>query len=217
MGSQSSVAIDQNKYGAYGPSVAVLLYCCPRLRDPEFAPFLLRCRARLAAAMMQTFGGHCCRAGIIREADYFRKGPEFEAWMAEVKHVEHVSSMTKWDLKEYVGHTWGDRHSFSRQTDIAPELLFFGWVDAVRSCILVVLVRYFQSFMEDYNTATMKSEKYYDLEKWCAPIHRPPPTRRLRASLPPSHSPHAAPTVCRRPSPSAAHRSGKGTCGGFAH
>jgi hypothetical protein len=60
--------------------------------------------------------------GIIRAADMFVKGPEFECWLREVKHVNDCSRR---DQQEH-----------------------------------------FKDFMEDFNTATMPHEKYYDLERW---------------------------------------------------
>ena len=62
--------------------------------------------------------------GIVREADYFRKTREFEAWCAEVKKLPAFTGAKR------------------------------------------ELIELFLEYAEDYNTATMPHEKYYDLDKW---------------------------------------------------
>jgi len=62
--------------------------------------------------------------GILRELDIFTKGPEFQAWLGEVKNISR-EALTRGQEKKY-----------------------------------------FKEYMEDFNTATFPSEKYYDLDRW---------------------------------------------------
>ena len=69
------------------------------------------------------------------------------------------------------GATWG-KYGIIRDGDMhEKQEEFLAWLSEVKgvpqeACGQRELKEYFSSFCEDYNTATMPSEKYYNLHKW---------------------------------------------------
>lgn len=75
---------------------------------------------KVVGAVTEQFGKY----GVLTDQDLYRKRPEFQAWLWEVKKIpfESVGSMEE--------------------------------------------KRHFKDFIEDHNTATFPSKKFYDLETW---------------------------------------------------
>lgn len=70
---------------------------------------------------------------------------------------------------------WG-AYGILRDSDMhTKQEEFYAWLSEVKGVAMDMCSRreiadYFSSYVEDYNTATMPSEKYYDMRKWCASV-----------------------------------------------
>ncbi|KAL5994491.1 hypothetical protein ACLOJK_024543 [Asimina triloba] len=100
--------------------------------------------------------------GIIRETDMWNKRPEFTAWLAEVKQLK-----IPWFLALAGIASFDD--SYCSGLNAGPAERVF--CNKLRAVNLEHLSNWeekqmFKQFMEDHNTATFPSKKYYDLDAY---------------------------------------------------